>query len=102
MATRPHSEHSLSAINSLLRMELVILNMAGSFGATEELEEAEIWISVRAPTVLATTYAVLWNEAIQMNLRIQQSKLTIGFESAIISCNWSRNPLSITNSGLRP
>lgn len=55
MATRPHSEHSLSAIKSLLRMELVILNMAGSLGAGEELEEAEIWISVRAPTVLATT-----------------------------------------------
>lgn len=55
IATRPHSEHSLRAIRSLLRREDVIVKMAGSSGDIEAFEVAAEWISVSAATVLATT-----------------------------------------------
>ena len=56
MATRPHSEHSFSAMSSLLRMVEVMVNRAGSEEDVEGCDEAAMWMSERAVTVLATTY----------------------------------------------
>lgn len=56
IATLPHSEHSLSAIKSLVRIVEVIVKYPGSEAEREGCwDEAEIWISERAATVLATT-----------------------------------------------
>lgn len=56
MATRPHSEHSLSAMRSLLRMVEVMVKRAGSGVVDEEgTAVAATWMSESAVTVFATT-----------------------------------------------
>jgi len=55
MATRPHSEHSLRAINSLFKMDVVMLKYPGSEEDVPGCDVAEMWMSVSAATVLATT-----------------------------------------------
>lgn len=57
MATRPHSEHSLRAIKSRVKVWVLISNKArGSGGATSaEFDKAIWWMSDKAVTALATT-----------------------------------------------
>jgi hypothetical protein len=56
IATRPHSEHSLRAISSLFSIAEVMENTAGSEVESDGwLEVAEMWMSVSAATVFATT-----------------------------------------------
>lgn len=96
---RPHSEHSLSAIRSLVRIGAVIMKIAGSDDDVEGRDVAAMCMSVRASTVLATTFGGDRDQC--YSERTTGHELTIGLLSAIISCNCSRKPLSMTSSGFR-
>jgi hypothetical protein len=56
MATRPHSEHSLSAMRSLFRIVGVTVKIAGSDEEVDGCDVADVWISDRAEIVFATTF----------------------------------------------
>ena len=79
------------------------MGLEGSGEEVEGREEVdEIWMSVRAATVFATTY---WQKTQVTQDKIEEERRsvqhTIGFESEIISCSCSKNPFSITNSGFK-
>lgn len=98
IATRPHSEHSLSAISSFCKVFEDIWNKAFSVSGDGGIDEAAMCISVSAVTALATTFV---GNQLKSWYRTQVIQRTIGLLSETMSCNCSKNPLSKTSSGLK-